>query len=173
MTDLIVSTQQYQLHNSSLCDSSGKPTKLPTHIVDTKQFVVKMNVYSAKPNSKSVRRNTTITAAPNSFIKVNDKTFTLCSSVYVLANKGGGISNVGIVQSNNKWEPCKNQKLSVEGWPKGAKGLYLAFYEHSHRKSRTPKTSGNKLKLKAAQLDVDDAPSPKKPCRNGQRELAL
>ena len=93
MIDLIASTQQYQLRDSTLCDSCGKPTKVHTHIVGAKLLiVVKMDVWSAKSNSKSVRRNTTITVVPNSFIKVNDKTFTLCSSVHVLFNKGVQVS---------------------------------------------------------------------------------
>ena len=168
MNDLIASTQQYHSQNSTLCDSCGKPTKVRTRILDAKQFiVVKMDVWSAKANNKSVRRNTTITAVPNSFLKVNDKTFTLSSSVHVLSNKDAGISYIGIVQYKNKWVHCKNQKLSLEGWPKGAKGSYLAFYEHSNNKSKIPRTSGRKPKRKVAQLDADDAPSPKKPCSNG------
>ena len=168
LNDLITGTQQYQMRNSVLCDSCGKPTKVCTHIVDAKQFiVVKLVVWTAKANSKSVRSNSTIKAVPYIFIKVNDKTFKLCSSVHVLSKKGAGVSYVGIVQLNNKWVHCENQKLSVEGWLKGAKGLYLAFYEHSHNKSKRPKISGSKPKHKIAQLDVDDAPCPKKPCRNG------
>ena len=154
--------QQNQMQNSTLCDSCGKPTKACTHIIDAKQFIIKLNVWTTKANSKSIRRNATITAVPNSFIKVNDKTFKLCSSIHVLFKKGASVSYVGIVQSNNKWVHCENQKLSVKGWPKGAKGLYLASYEHSRNKSKTPKTSGSKPKHKIAQLDVDDAPCPKK-----------
>ena len=114
MTDLIASSQQYQLQDSTLCDSCGKSTKVRTHIVEAKQFIiVKMDVWSAKPNRKSVRRNTSITAVPNSVIKVNDKTFTLCSSVHVFSNKGAGISYVGIVHSNNKWVLAKWVIVSV------------------------------------------------------------
>ena len=61
-----------------------------------------MDVWSAKANNKSVKRNTTITAMPNSFLKVNDKTFTLSSSVHVLSNKDAGISYIGILQYKNK-----------------------------------------------------------------------
>ena len=69
MNDLIASTQQYHSQNSTLCDSCGKPTKVRSRILDAKQFiVVKMDVWSAKANNKSVRRNTTITAVPNSFM---------------------------------------------------------------------------------------------------------
>ena len=162
MTDLIASAQQYQLQNPNLCESCGKPTKVRTHIVNAKQFIlVKLDVWSAKPNSESVRRKTTITAVPNSFVKVNDKIFTLSSSVHVLSNKGAGISYIGIVQSNSKWVHCENQKLSVEGWPKGAKGSYLAFYEHSHSKSNLPQPSASKHKRKVVQLNVDDAQCPK------------
>ena len=88
-----------------------------THIVDAIQFiVVKLYVWTAKANSKSIRRNATITAVPNSFIKVNDKTFKLRYSINLLSKKGAGVSYVGIVQSNNKWVHCDNQKLAVEGW---------------------------------------------------------
>ena len=95
MNELIASTEQYWLKNSTLCDSCGAPTKICTHIVDAKQFIiVKMDVWSPKSNSKSVQRNTTITAVPNSFFKVNDKTYTLCSSIHVSSNKGAGISYI-------------------------------------------------------------------------------
>ena len=157
MNDLIASTQQYHSQSSTSCDICGKPTKVHTRIVDAKQFIiVKMDVWSAKAN-----RNTTITAVPNSFLKVNNKTFTLSSSVHVLSNKGADISYIGIVQSKNKWVHCKNQKLSLEGWPKGAKGLYLSFYEHSNSKFKILRTSGRIPKCNVAQLDVNDAPSPK------------
>ena len=86
--------------------------------------------------------------------------------------KGAGISYVGIFHLNNKWVHCENQKLSVEGWPKGAKGLYLAFYEQSHSKSKVPKTLGSKPKRKVAQSDVQDAPCPNKLCRNGTKKTS-
>ena len=35
-----------------------------------------------------------------------------------------------IVRSNGKWIHCNNQ-VSRECWPKGAKNLYLAFYEQT------------------------------------------
>ena len=99
MNDLITGTQQYQMQNSTLCDSCGKPTKARTQIVDAKQFiVVKLDVWTAKANSKSVRRNATITAVPNSFIKINDKTFKLRSSIHVLSKKGAGVSYVAVKQ---------------------------------------------------------------------------
>ena len=114
MNDLITGTQQYQMQNSTLCDICGKPTKARSHIVDAKQFIiVKLDVWTAKANSKSVRRNATITAVPNSFIKVNDKTFKLRSSVHVLSEKGAGVSYVGIVQSNGSTVKIKSCQWKV------------------------------------------------------------
>ena len=56
MNDLIASTQQYHLQNSTLCDSCGKPIKVHTRTVDAKQFiVVKMDVWSSKASNKCLK----------------------------------------------------------------------------------------------------------------------
>ena len=131
-------------------------------------------MWSARAGGKSARRNASITAVPDSSVKVSGKTFMLRSSVHLLSNNDPGVSYIGIVQSGKKWVYCDNQKLSVGGWPKGAKGLYIVFYEHmsthgTKSSSKVPhevKTSGNKVsvKRKIAQLDVHDAACSKKTC---------
>ena len=90
----------------------------------------------------------------NSSIKVGEKLFTLQSSVHLLSDKSAGFS----YRSNGKWIHCNNQVLSCECWPKGAKNLYLAFYEQSslfdpeglHSKTTAKGTSTSKRKLPQA-----------------------
>ena len=87
------------------------------------------------------------------------------SSVHLLSDKSAGFSYISIVRSNGKWIHCNNQVLSRECWPKGAKNLYLAFYEQSslrgtkqqkfdpeglHSKTTAKGTSTSKRKLPQA-----------------------
>ena len=130
-------------------------------------------MWSAEAAGKSVRRNATITAVPNSSIKIGYKTFTLHSSVHMLSSKGPGTSYISVVLSHNKWIFCDNQVLTGTR-PKGAKRLYLAFYKHvsAHRtksKLNMPHSVGTSdskvsVKRKVAELANDDAKCSKKPC---------
>ena len=116
-----------------MCDKCNAPMKLCTKIVDAKQIIVlKLDVWNkVVGGAKMVRRNANITSVPNSSIKVGDNLFTLQSSVHLLSSKSAGFSYISVVRSNGKWIHCNNQVLSQECWPKGAKNLYLAFYEQT------------------------------------------
>ena len=133
MNDLIALSQQYAAQDSQVCDKCNTPLKLRTQIVDARQILVlKLDVWGkVEGGAKMVRRNASINSVSNSSIKVGDKVFTLQSSVHLLSDKSAGFSYISIVRSNGKWIHCNNQVLSHECWPKGAKNLYLAFYEQT------------------------------------------
>ena len=133
MNDLIASSQQYAVQDSHVCDKCNAPMKLCTKIVDAKQIIVlKLDVWNkVVGGAKMVRRNANIIYVPNSSIKVGDNLFTLQTSVHLLSSKSAGFSYISVVRSNGKWIHCNNQVLSQECWPKGAKNLYLAFYEQT------------------------------------------
>ena len=133
MNDLIVASQQCAAKDTHVCDECNVPMKLRAHIVDAKQLIVlKLDVWNkGLDGAKMVRRKANITSVQNSSIKVGDRLFTLQSSVHLLSDKSAGFSYISIVRSNGKWIHCNNQVLSRECWPKGAKNLYLAFYEQS------------------------------------------
>ena len=131
MDELIALSQEYALQDTYLCDKCKVAMKVRTRIVSAKQMVVlKLDVWSKAINSCDVvRRKASITSVQNSSIKLGDKLYTLQSSVHLLSNKGAGFSYISIVRSNCKWIHFNNHVLSHECWPKGAKNLYLAFYE--------------------------------------------
>ena len=152
MNDLIASSQQCALQDIHVCDKCNAPMKLCTKIVDAKQIIVlKLDVWNkVVGGAKMVRRNANITSVPNSSIKVGDNLFTLQSSVHLHSNKSASFSYISIVRSSGKWIHCNNQIISQECWPKGAKNLYLAFYEQTslggtkQRKSK-PEVSHSKF----------------------------
>ena len=167
MNDLIVASQQCAVKDTHVCDECNVPMKLRAHIVDAKQLIVlKLDVWNkGLDGAKMVRRKANITSVQNSSIKVGDRLFTLQSSVHLLSDKSAGFSYISIVRSNGKWIHCNNQVLSRECWPKGAKNLYLAFYEQSslrgtkqqkfdpkalHSKTTAKGTSTSKRKLPQA-----------------------
>ena len=131
MNDLIAATQQCTVKDTHICVECNVPMKVHTQIVDAKQLMVlKLDVWNmSSDGAKMVRRKANITSVQNSSIKVGDKHFALQSSVHLLSDKSAGFSYISIVHSNGKWIHCNNQVLSRECWPKGAKNLYLAFYE--------------------------------------------
>ena len=133
MNDLIASSQQCAVQDIHVCDKCNAPMKLCTKIVDAKQIIVlKLDVWNkVVGGAKMVRRNANITSVPNSSIKVGDNLFTLQSSVHLHSNKSASFSYISIVRSSGKWIHCNNQIISQECWPKGAKNLYLAFYEQT------------------------------------------
>ena len=163
MNDLIVA-QQCAVKDTHVCVECNVPMKLCTQIVDAKQLIVlKLDVWNKSlDGAKMVRRKANITSVQNSSIKVGDKLFALQSSVHLLSDKSAGFSYISIVHSNGKWIHCNNQVLSCECWPKGAKNLYLAFYEQKclhatkqqkfdpealHAKATAKGTSTSKRKL--------------------------
>ena len=131
MNDLITLSQQYTVHDDHLCSTCNVPVKMRYRIVGAKQIVVlKLDVWTkGAENSNVVRRKASVTSAQNSTIKIEDKSFILQSSVHLVSNKSAGFSYASIVRVNNKWVNVNNHVLSHECWPKGAKNLYLAFYE--------------------------------------------
>ena len=93
-------------------------------------MVLKLDVWTkGAENGNVVRRKASITSAQNSTIKIEDKSFILQSSVHLVSNKSACFSYASIIRINNKWVHVNNHVLYHEFWPKGAKNLYLAFYE--------------------------------------------
>ena len=131
MDDLITLSQQYTVQDAHLCNTCNVPVKMCSRIVGAKQIVVlKLDVWTkGAENGNVVRRKASVTSAQNSTIKIEDKSFILQSSVHLVSNKSAGFSYASIVRVNSKWVHVNNHVLSHECWPKGAKNLYLAFYE--------------------------------------------
>ena len=113
-------------------------------IVSAKQMVVlKLDVWTkGAEGGDVVRRKASVTSVQNSIIKIGDKSFTLQTSVHLTSNRSAGFSYISIVRGNNKWVHINNHVLSYEYWPKGAKNLYLAFYEQH------PLSSGKQCHIK-------------------------
>ena len=133
MNDLIAMSQQYTLQDTHLCNTCNVPLKERVRIVDAKQMVVlKLDVWTkGAAGGDLVRRKASVTSVQNSTIKISDKSFTLQSSIHLISTKSAGFSYISIVRTNNKWVHINNHVLYHECWPKGAKNLYLAFYEQS------------------------------------------
>ena len=133
MNDLIAMSQQYTLQDTHLCNTCNVPLKECVRIVGAKQMVVlKLDVWTkGATGGNLVRRKASVTSVQNSTIKISDKSFTLQSSIHLISTKSAGFSYISIVRTNNKWVHINNHVLSHDCWPKGAKNLYLAFYEHS------------------------------------------
>ena len=77
MTNLITSSQQYEVQDSHVCDKCNAPLKVCTQIVDANQIIeLKLDVWrKVEGGAKTVRRTASI--------KVSDKIFTLQSSVHL------------------------------------------------------------------------------------------
>ena len=171
MADLIANCSEYHLDKSLLCDKCHRPLNVRTQVVDAKQILIlKLDVWSKNTDGNDIRRKANISAVPSSSIKVGDKTFTLRSSIHLSSTKGAGVSYVSVVLSNNKWVHCNNQTLSTQSWPKGAKNLYIAFYENTSMcnaksRPRAPKTLVTKPSCKRKISYVEDTVClAKRPC---------
>ena len=180
MDDLITLSQQYTVQDAHLCSTCNVPVKMRSQITGAKQIVVlKLDVWTkGAENGNVVRRKASITSAQNSTIKIEDKSFILQSSVHLVSNKSAGFSYASIIRVNNKWVHVNNHVLSHECWPKGAKNLFLAFYEQvslSGTKQRKFKqtipyaVSSTKAKASLKRslpqtFNDDKGPGTKKPC---------
>ena len=61
-------------------------------------------------------------------------------TVHFAMSKKVGVSYMSVISSNGKWIHCNDQTLKPACWPKGAKDLYLVFYEFFvPKKQKIPK----------------------------------
>ena len=180
MDDLIALSQRYVVQDTHMCNTCNLPVKMHSQIVGAKQIVVlKLDVWTKGAECGNVvRRKASVTSVQNSTIKIEDKSFTLQSSIHLVSNKSEGFSYASIVRVNNKWVHINNHVLSHECWPKIAKNLYLAFYEHislsgtkqhkfkptiPYAMSSTKATAPLKRNLPQT-FNADKGPCTKKPC---------
>ena len=130
MNDLLKSINEWTIYNSIQCSTCNIPLKVRKNLVDAHKLVVfKLDDVTSTGSNTKVRRMTSINSVPSSSIKIGDCLYKLKSIVHFAMSKKTGVSYMSVISSNGKWIHCNDQILKPACWPKGAKDLYLVFYE--------------------------------------------
>ena len=155
MNDLLNVVQEQNV-NKKQCTNCNAPLKVRTRLVGAHSLMVfKLDVWKYTSDGNKVRRSININSVPGSSIKIGASMYKLKASVHYEESKKAGAGYISIISVNGKWVHCKNQSLATAPWPKGAKDLYMLFYQRTSKyteagKSKYTTPSGeavHKLKL--------------------------
>ena len=127
LNEIISNDQDWKVHQTNFCTKCKVPNRIRSRIVDAQQvLIVNLTVVDSKTKT---RARCNFNAVPSSTIKVGDRLFKLKCSIHYNHSKNAGVSYCSVISDGGKWIHCTDQVIRVAPWPKGAKDLYMLFYE--------------------------------------------
>ena len=135
MNDLLQNIQDW---HANVCRKCNAPCKMRRKILNAGHFLVfQFDVWD--PTSK-IRRKGNINCVPTASLKIGTSLYKPKASIHLEKSKTPGMTYVCIVSTSGKWLYCNNVELSVVHWPKGARDMYMLFFEQTTTDSTTRKT---------------------------------